>query len=135
MGRCPSSASGRAAAIPRSGRSKARARIGRQLPCPLRPQCGRVRDRKDSVDLLAETFKLLLAPGVEPAPDAIAELQAVLGARDTGGRAGAERQPVREAGAGAGLVGARLIGPDGLLVQAGGIASTDGSLWSYGHGH
>src|SRR3954470_21535696 len=117
MGRCPSSASGRAAAIPRSGRSKARARIGRQLPCPLRPQCGLVRDRKDSVDLLDETFKLLLAPGVEPAPDAIAELRATLEADPT-----------------VGLVGARLVGQDGLLAQAGGVVSTDGSVWSYGHG-
>src|SRR5581483_581563 len=98
--------------------AKGIAASGRQPPCPLRPRaCGRVRDRKDSVAPLDETYTLLLAPGVEPAPDAIAELQTVLDADPT-----------------VGLVGARLLGPDGLLVQAGGIVSSDGSVWSYGHG-
>ncbi|MDX6596824.1 MAG: hypothetical protein QOE87_711, partial [Gaiellales bacterium] len=60
---------------------------------------------------------LLLAPGTEASAEAIAELRATLDANPD-----------------AGLVGARLVRPDGLLRQAGGIVSNDGSIWSYGHG-
>src|SRR4051794_33628648 len=85
---------------------------------PRAATAARVRDRKASVAPLDETYTLLHAPGVEPAADALAELRAILDADPT-----------------VGLVGARLLGPDGRLRQAGGVASADGTLWSYGHGH
>ncbi len=95
------------------------------------PRGGRVRIREDippltvpivsapfaGLDEIAEPYALLLAPGAEVSAEAIAELRATLDANPA-----------------AGLVGARLAGPDGLLRQAGGIVASDGSIWSYGHG-
>ena len=66
---------------------------------------------------LETPYALLLAPGAEASAEAIAELRATL-----------DGNPA------AGLAGGRLIRADGLLQQAGGIVSSDGSLWSYGHG-
>ncbi|HEY3612592.1 MAG TPA: glycosyltransferase, partial [Gaiellales bacterium] len=66
---------------------------------------------------LDEPYALLLAPGVEAGAEAVAELTATLAADPA-----------------AGLVGARLVGGDGVLRQAGGIVASDGSVWSYGHG-
>ncbi|HET6171004.1 MAG TPA: glycosyltransferase [Gaiellales bacterium] len=66
---------------------------------------------------LAEPYALLLAPGTEVSAEAIAELRATL-----------------EANPSAGLAGARIMRTDGLLRQAGGIVTSDGSIWSYGNG-